>query len=171
MRSALAMAMWLLAGTVCAQALLPDDRIGPERDAAAGYAIGLDLAIHGLVRSCAAYGGDATALTARQREAWNQRNASLLAAAHRYLEFVRARIAVHDGEQAAAQWYESRKRELQDESQSALTQKFDRQPDAFATCRRVAASLHRGELDIATDAGHAAVLRAIALELPVDARE
>jgi hypothetical protein len=35
----------------------------------------------------------------------------------------------------------------------------------------VAASLHRGELDIATDAGHAAVLRAIALELPVDARE
>lgn len=153
-------------GFATAQALHPDDRITEARNAAVGYAISMDLLMHRLAFSCAAYGGDARSRTAAARHGWTRRNGALVDAAHRYLRMVEARIAQEQGEAAGTRFYEERKSQFETEAQAFLEQRFEGKPDAFATCRSIASSLDSRELELGDHETHAAELRALALELP-----
>jgi hypothetical protein len=160
----------LLPALAFGQDRLSPSLLTPARSNAVGYAIGLDLITHALTRSCAVYGGDALSLTRSGRAAWQRRNGDWVALAHRYLEAVRAQISAIEGPEAGRRFYDERKAELQRESQAFLEGHFPKDADAFGTCRALASEIGAGDFDLGKHAEHAAVLRALMLELPPPAR-
>jgi hypothetical protein len=169
LRTAVGLALVFASALVAAQALHPEDRFTPQRNAAVAYGIAMDLATHTLAASCATYGGDAMSRTRSARQQWTRRNGTWVDAAHRYLRAIEARVAQAEGPEAGRRFYEERKTQIQAESDAELRRIFPPEADAFATCRRIATILDARELDLTADAAHAAELRAIALEWPAPA--
>jgi hypothetical protein len=156
----------LLAGCVSAQDLPAPQRVNDARNAAAGYAIGTDLVMHSLTRSCAVYGGEALTSTRAGRQMWQRRNQPWVDVAHRYLRLLEAGVAASEGKEAGRRFYDERKAQIQRESQDFLERSFPPGADAFATCRGLAANLTSGAFDLGKNPEHAATLRVLLMELP-----
>jgi predicted dehydrogenase len=166
MRTVFGIVMAVIAGGTQAQALPPPDPFSPERNAAIGYAITMDLTTHTLDRSCAPFGGAAADAVRAARRGWQRRNAALVDTAHRHLALQRDLVTQRDGADAGRRYYDERKATLQQGTQGSLRDMFPPGADAIGTCRRIAGELDAGGFDIESQAQHASVLKTMLAELP-----
>jgi hypothetical protein len=166
MRIGFGFVMAVLAAGVQAQALPPPDPFSPERNAAIGYAITMDLTTHTLDRSCAPFGGAAADAVRSARRGWQRRNGALVDAAHRHLALQRDLVALRDGADAGRRYYDERKAALQQGTQGSLEEMFPPGADAIDTCRRIAGELDARGFDIESQPQHATLLRTMLAELP-----
>ena len=83
---------------------------------------------------------------------------------------MQSRIAANQGIEAGRRFYDERKAELQRESQAFLERSFPKDADAFDTCRKLAADFNANKFDVSANVEHTNELRALAMELPRQAK-